>query len=90
MILLDWIKKPPKWSDDHDCTVENMKKNLKRMRIYRDLTLQQLSDLSGVSRDTIAGYELNDGKCGKVDIWIALSNALGKDGLDWLFEKHEF
>lgn len=85
---MDWIKKPKTWIETHEISPTVMGENLRRRRIYKDLTIKGLSQLSGVDWHTIDSYERN-GLYGSVSVWIALSDALGKDGLDWLFERHE-
>lgn len=66
--------------------VLRMKKNLRVAMAMEDINPQKLAEMAKIDRTTVYKYTSKYVSCGKIDIWLALSNALGHEGLDWLMK----
>ena len=68
--------------------IVTMKMRLKRELAERHMSVRKLAAISYIGTQTIVRYtNLNDPTGGKVEIWLALSEALGHEGLEWLIKE---
>lgn len=62
-----------------------LKNKLKEIREKKNLTQEELSDMSGVSRITISGIESGRMSVAKTDTLVKLADALGMSVVDVFF-----